>query len=117
MSLQWEQVVVDANDPVALGQWWAAALGWVVVNDDPGAFEIQREPDVLPGMLFLPVGDNPSSKNPLHLDFRPDDQDVEVARLTELGAKRVHVGQGDVSWVVMADPEDNEFCVLSAPTS
>ena len=51
-------------------------------------------------------------KNRLHLDFRPDDQDAEVERLIALGASRVDVGQGEVSWVVLADPEGNEFCVL-----
>lgn len=116
MSLQWEQVVVEAADTVALGQWWATALDWVVVNDDPEAFEIQREPDHLPGLLFLPVDHAKPSKNRLHLDFRPDDQDAEVKRLLDHGAKRIEVGQGDVSWVVMADPEGNEFCVLRAPS-
>ena len=118
MSLRWEQVVVDAIDPVALGQWWADVLGWTVVNDDPDAFEIQEKPDRLPGILFLPVGSaGSSSKNPLHLDFRPDDQQSEVERLIELGAQRIDVGQGnEVSWVVMADPEGNAFCVLSAPS-
>ena len=87
-----------------------------MVNDDPNEFEIQREPDHFPGIVFLPVGDTKSSsKNRLHLDFRPDDQDAEVERLVALGARRVEVGQGDVSWVVLADPEGNEFCVLSAP--
>ncbi|MCP4966502.1 MAG: VOC family protein [bacterium] len=117
MNLRWEQVVVDAVDPVALGTWWAAALGWTVVNDDPNAFEIQREPEQLPGMIFLPVSTTkPSSKNRLHLDFRPHDQEFEVERLIGLGARHVEVGQGVASWVVLADPEGNEFCVLSAPT-
>ena len=54
-------------------------------------------------------------KNRLHLDFRPDDQDAEVARLLDLGARRVDVGQtGDEPWVVLADPEGNEFCILSS---
>jgi hypothetical protein len=48
----------------------------------------------------------------LHLDFRPDDRDAEVARLLGLGATRADVGQGEQSWVVLADPEGNEFCVL-----
>ena len=49
----------------------------------------------------------------LHPDFRPDDQDAEVARLLAHGATRAAVGQGtDVPWVVLADPEGNEFCVL-----
>lgn len=116
MSLRWEQAVIDAIDPVALGQWWAEALRWTVVNDDPEAFEIQEEADRLPGIMFLRVGGaKQSSKNRLHLDFRPDDQQLEVRRLIDLGAQRIDVGQGDVSWVVLADPEGNEFCVLSAP--
>ena len=53
-------------------------------------------------------------KNRLHFDLRPEDQAVEVARLEALGATRVDVGQGDQPWVVMADPEGNEFCVQPA---
>ena len=112
MSLEWEQAVVDARDPVALGQWWREALGWVVVNDDPDAFEIQPRVDRLPGLIFEPVTEAKRGKNRLHLDFRPDDQRAEVERLIALGASRVDIGQGDVPWVVMADPEGNEFCVL-----
>lgn len=116
MSLRWEQVIVDAIDPAALGQWWAEALGWTIVNDDPDEFEIQEEPDRLPGIIFGQAdAAKPSTKNRLHLDFRPDDQQSEVRRLIDLGARRIDVGQGDVSWVVLADPEGNEFCVLSAP--
>jgi hypothetical protein len=55
-------------------------------------------------------------KNRLHLDLRPVDQAAEVARLEELGARRVSVGQGDVGWVVMADPDGNEFDVLQPLT-
>ncbi len=112
MGLEWEQVVVAAKDPAALGKWWCDALGWVVVDDTEPVFEIQPEVDRLPGMMFLPVGDSKDAKNRLHLDFRPDDQAAEVERLTALGATRVDVGQGDVPWVVLADPEGNEFCVL-----
>ena len=114
MSLELEQVVVDARDPVALGRWWAQALDWVIVNDDPADFEIRATPDRLPGILFEPVRSPKRAKNRLHLDFRPDDQDSEVRRLLALGALQVDVGQGDVSWVVLADPEGNEFCVLRA---
>ena len=57
-------------------------------------------------------------KNRLHIDLAPhtsEDRDAEIARLLERGATRVDVGQGsDVSWTVLADPEGNEFCVLSA---
>jgi predicted enzyme related to lactoylglutathione lyase len=113
MSLEWEQVVVDAADPMRLGRWWADALGWVVVNDEPDEFEIRPAPDRMPGLLFEPVSESKSGKNRLHLDFRPDDQQAEVARLLSLGARHADVGQGQQSWVVLADPEGNEFCILS----
>ena len=66
------------------------------------------------GLLFGAVPEAKTVKNRLHLDFRPDDRDAEVERLLALGATRADVGQGDESWVVLADPEGNEFCVLSA---
>ena len=63
--------------------------------------------------MFLRVPDAKAGKNRLHLDLRPADQAAEVARLEELGARRVDIGQGSVRWVVMADPDGNEFCVLT----
>lgn len=116
MSLGWEQVVVDAHDPVSLGRWWAEALRWVVVNHDPDEFEIRPEPERLPGLTFEPVTGSKQGKNRLHLDFRPGDQPAEVERLIMLGATRVDIGQRDVPWVVLADPEGNEFCVLGEGT-
>ncbi len=113
MSLRWEQAVIDALDPATLGRWWAEALGWVIVSDDPDEFEIRAAADRLPGMIFEPVSGTKQQKNRVHLDFRPEDQEREVRRLVELGASRVDIGQGDVSWVVLADPEGNEFCVLA----
>jgi len=114
MSLEWEQVVVDATDPSSLGRWWADALGWVVVAEEDDEVEIRPAPDRLPGLLFVPVREPKTVKDRLHLDFRPDDRDAEVARLLALGAARADVGQGDESWIVLADPEGNEFCVLSS---
>ncbi len=114
MSVEWEQVVVATRDPVALGQWWREALGWVVVDDDQVVYEIQPAPGQLPGILFLAADDAKREKNRLHIDLRPDDQAAEVERLIGMGATRVDVGQGDVPWVVLADPEGNEFCVLAA---
>jgi predicted enzyme related to lactoylglutathione lyase len=113
VSLEWEQVVVDARDPAALGQWWADALGWVIVNDSPEEFEIRPSADQLPGLIFAPVPEAKQSKNRLHLDFRPDDQQAEVERFLRAGARHVDIGQGTPTWVVLADPEGNEFCVLS----
>jgi predicted enzyme related to lactoylglutathione lyase len=114
MSLEWEQVVIDARDPFALGRWWADVLSWVVVDDSSDEFEIRPAPERLPGLLFVPVAEGKTAKNRLHLDFRPDDQQAEVARFLQAGAQLADVGQGPSSWVVLTDPEGNEFCVLSA---
>ena len=111
MSLDWEQVIVEATDPSSLGRWWREVLDWVVVNDDPGEFEIRPAIDTTPGLLFVPVTHPKKDKNRLHLDFRPDDHGREVERVLALGARRIDVGQGDVSWQGLADPEGNEFCV------
>ncbi len=112
MGLEWEQVVIATPDPAALGRWWREALGWVVVDDASPVFEIQPQPGRLPGILFLAADEPKQGKNRLHIDLRPDDQAAEVERLIALGASRVDIGQGNVSWVVLADPEGNEFCVL-----
>jgi hypothetical protein len=117
VSLEWEQTIVDARDPGGLGTWWQEVLGWVVVNDDPDEFEIRPAEDRLPGLLFVRVSDQKTMKNRLHLDFRPDDRDGEVERLLALGATRADVGQGEQSWIVLADPEGNEFCVLGSRAS
>jgi len=114
MGLEWEQTVVDAGDPASLGNWWRDTLGWVIVNADPEEFEIRPTADRSPGLLFVRVKEAKATKNRLHLDFRPDDQTREVDRLLELGASLVEIGQGRQSWVVLADPEGNEFCVLSS---
>ena len=74
MTLEWEQVIVNAADPAALGRWWAEALGWVVVDDSPEEYEIRPAPDRMPGLLFVHVPEPKTVKNRLHLDFRPDDQ-------------------------------------------
>lgn len=112
MALEWEQVIVHSLDPAALGRWWAEALGWVVVFESDDEFEIRPAPDRMPGVDFVRIDEVPKAKSRLHLDFRPDDQDAEVARLEALGARRVDIGQGEQSWVVLADPEGNEFCIL-----
>jgi hypothetical protein len=89
VSLEWEQVVVDSRDAVALGGWWAEALGWVVLNDPAEEYEIRPSADRLLGLIFVPVPEAKESKNRLHLDLRPDDQQAEpprdVRRLHSLG--------------------------------
>ena len=111
--MEWEQVVVHSADPEALGTWWAEALGWAVVYSSDEEFEIRSAPDRLPGLDFVRLDEANESKSRLHLDFRPTDQAAEVARFIAHGARRVDIGQGDQPWVVLADPEGNEFCVLA----
>ena len=118
MSLVIQCLDIDAADPDRLANFWAAALGWRRTYDSSD--EVALEPPersmwdgVVPDLLFLRVPETKAGKNRLHLDLRPDDQGTEVERLIALGASRADVGQAaDVSWVVMADPEGNEFCVL-----
>lgn len=114
MALDWEALVVDAVDPTRLGQWWAAALGWGYVTDADGDVHIRESPESYPEILFVRVPEPKHIPNRLHLDFRPEDQQAEVKRLLSLGARHADVGQGEQSWVVLADPEGNEFCVLSS---
>jgi hypothetical protein len=88
MSFEWEQVIVDAAQPTALGRWWASVLGGVVTLEADDELEIRSAPDRLPGLVFVPIRDSKVTKNRLHLDFRPDDQTAEVDRLPALGAHR-----------------------------
>ena len=113
MDLIWEQVVVDAHDPVALGRWWAEALGWVVVGDAADEFEIRPTPDRVPGLLFVPVPEEKAGKNRLHPDFRPVDQTAEVERLLSSVLGGPMSGSMTRRGLVPADPEGNEFCILS----
>lgn len=107
----------DAADPVALARFWSGLLGWDTDEpDDDGEVVVSPPAGSPPGtlaLLFVPVPEGKTAKNRLHLDLRPDDQAAAVARAEALGAHRIDIGQGeDVSWVVLADPEGNEFCIL-----
>ena len=116
MTLRIEQVSIDAHDPSALATFWGDVLGWKRTYDSDDEVEIEDPEGKESNLLFLRVPDGKTVKNRLHLDLRPDDRDAEVARIEALGATRVDIGQGDVTWVVLADPEGNEFCVLRALT-
>ena len=117
MALGVYYIVVDAVDSERLAAFWSAALGWPVVSSDPDEVAIEPPDDAGPALLFLQVAEPKAGKNRLHLDLSCDDQDAEVDRLVGLGARRVDIGQGATSWVVMADPEGNEFCVLAPEES
>jgi hypothetical protein len=120
MNLRLQAVCIDSMNPKVPAEFWEKALGWrrtyeaedeIVLEPPAGS----PEDGVSPDLLFLKVPERKEVKNRLHLDLRPEDQAAEVQRLEDLGALRVSVGQGDdVTWVVMADPDGNEFCVLRA---
>lgn len=118
MTLRIDCLTIDCSAPQVLADFWSQALGWHKVFADEYEIAISASGDglsLVPDLLFLRVPDAKRVKNRLHLDLRPDDRDAEVARLESLGASRVEIGQqGDESWVVLADPEGNEFCVLRA---
>ena len=122
MSLVIQCLGIDCHDPKTLSAFWREALGWRVTyaSDDQHVLEPAEDSPqdgVAADLLFLKVPENKTVKNRLHLDLRPDDQAAEVQRLLSLGAATVDIGQGEQSWVVMADPEGNEFCVLRALTA
>jgi hypothetical protein len=114
MALRFDEICIDSHDATALGSWWATMLGWPSEVDDDGDVVLQAPPGAGPNWLFISVPDDKVVKNRIHFDFRPDDQQAEVERVLALGARHADVGQGDESWVVLADPEGNEFCILAA---
>ena len=116
-------ITIDCHNPSALAQFWAQALNWKfdeTATENEAYIEKNLDPansDDYPDLLFIKTPDKKSSKNRMHLDLRPDNQSEEVERLEKLGAKRIEIGQSDdlaTTWIVMADPEGNEFCVLKA---
>jgi predicted enzyme related to lactoylglutathione lyase len=110
------EIVVDCSDPERVAAFWAEVLGWqprreteylwMSASGDPAGADLK--------LVFAPVPEPKAVKNRVHIDVNPSgcDQDEEVERLLGLGAARVDIGQGEVPWVVLADPEGNEFCVL-----
>ncbi|MET8848750.1 VOC family protein [Amycolatopsis sp. NPDC004625] len=117
MSTRLVNVVIDAARPEILAGFWAALLGWHVAIEDDGEVDVRAPAgdgwDL--DLVFVPVPEPKAVKNRVHLDLAsttPAHQAELVARALELGGRRVDLGQGAVAWVVLADPEGNEFCVL-----
>jgi hypothetical protein len=110
-------IVLDTPDPAALAPFWAAASGWTAQPPDRyGNVTLLAPGGAGPQLELLPTDDPKVMKNRIHLDVAPfaaDDQGAEVERLKALGATDVDVGQGSQTWVVLADPQGGEFCVLS----
>ena len=115
MTLVFDEICVDAHDIHALASWWSRVTGWPAEDTDDGDVVLRAPAGQGPNWLFVRVPEGKTVKNRIHFDFRPDDQAAEVQRVVALGARHVDVGQtGDESWVVLADPEGNEFCILAA---
>ncbi len=114
MPLAIDLVLIDCVDLDAMTEFWCEALDLDHTWTGPSGGHLLAARDGSPRRLgLMPVEDGKLSKNRVHFDLRPDgDQQAEVHRLESLGARRVDVGQVDATWVVMADPEGNEFCVL-----
>ncbi len=118
MTLILESLAIDCAEPQKLATFWCAALGYQQQDsNDPDEISITPANGQWQQLLLLRVPDGKTVKNRLHLDLRPQDQAAEVERLLKLGATRVDIGQGQPTWVVLADPEGNEFCVLRALTT
>jgi hypothetical protein len=124
MTSKFTELAIDCADPGGLARFWCSVLDYEVQDEDDGIVTIgwpmvaedrnHRGP-VPPTLTFAQVPEGKIVKNRIHLDINPADreQGEEVRRLLDLGARHADVGQGDVSWVLLADPEGNEFCVLA----
>jgi hypothetical protein len=109
-------IVIDAVNPQLIAGFWCEVLGWQVVEEEEGVITIAAADGSWPTIDVAPVPESKTIKNRLHLDLRADGTStaVELDRLYSLGARPADVGQpADASWVVLADPEGNEFCLLS----
>jgi hypothetical protein len=124
MASKFTELAIDCADPHELARFWCAVLGYEVQDEDDDVVIIgsplvpegkDRPGPVPPALTFARVPESKSLKNRLHIDLNPTDREQgdEVRRLLDLGARHADVGQGDASWVVLADPEGNEFCVLA----
>src|SRR4029453_4651661 len=125
MTSKFTELAIAWSDPNGLPRFWCSGLDYEVQDEDDGIVTIGSPlvPEgknhlgpVPPTLTFAHVPEATTAKNRLHLALNPTDreQDKEVRRLLDLGARHADVGQGDQSWVVLADPEGNEFCVLAA---
>src|SRR5579859_4588723 len=120
MATRLVQIAMNARDDEAVGGFWAEALGWGLASEEPGVTNVEPKglvyPD--PAAVYIDVIRVPEPKtvkNRVHVDLATTSaahQAELVARLLGLGATLADVGQGEVAWTVMADPEGNEFCVL-----
>lgn len=124
MASRFAELAIDCKNPVVLARFWCEAMDYVVLDEEVGLVSIgpdlsgnqpENPSELLPVWTFAQVPEEKSLKNRLHVDLRPVEcsQITEVDRLLALGANYAEVGTDETSWVVLVDPEGNEFCVLS----
>jgi predicted enzyme related to lactoylglutathione lyase len=106
-------VTIDCAEPRALARFWAQVLDYDKTFEEDDEVAIEPRDGSGNALLFIKVPDAKKVKNRIHLDLNPTDQAAEVERVKELGATEVDIGQRDVPWIVLADPEGNEFCILT----
>ena len=123
MVSRFSELVIDCHDTRRVADFWCAVLGYEITDMEGDVIEVgpgKLKRDALvagpvpPPLVLVRVPESKAVKNRVHIDVTPVDSTIEeeAARLEALGARRIDIGQGDVHWVVMADPEGNEFCVL-----
>ncbi len=116
MTSRLATIAIDAQDIRRIAAFWCEVLGWKIIEEDAGGISIAAQDGSGLSIDVLHVPESKGIKNRLHFDLRAEDATTsqELDRLLALGASRTDVGQGpDVTWVVLADPEGNEFCLLS----
>jgi catechol 2,3-dioxygenase-like lactoylglutathione lyase family enzyme len=109
-------IVLDCHRPDLLLPFWADATGWDVHRSLPEFASLRAPGGTGPYLELLQTPDAKTVKNRLHVDVAPPadgDVQAEARRLEQAGAVRLDIGQGEATWVVLGDPEENEFCVLS----
>ncbi len=127
MASRLTEIIIDCHDLAGLTEFWCAVLQYERVSEGEGWIAIRNpKPELTeaalldnaqpPALAFVQVPEDKVTKNRVHIDVTPIDRDQhgEVERLVSLGASRIDIGQGDTPWIVMADPEGNEFCVMPA---
>ena len=112
-----ETITIDCVDPELVSRFWIDLLGYEVVPNHTNSIQTGHPSNRGPRMLFTPAGEAKREKNRIHFDLRPENQSESVERALALGAHISEIGQtGEESWVVLRDPEGNEFCILQSLT-
>ncbi|GAA2229757.1 hypothetical protein GCM10010360_61280 [Streptomyces nogalater] len=110
------RVVVDCADPRAMARFWGEAIDWAPLELTDEQAVLRSAGGTGPDLVFVRTPDVKTVPDRVHLDLLPrpgDDKAAEVARLRALGAAGLDLGQGDVPWTCLTDPEGHEFCVLA----